>query len=108
VFALEPFLDVFVLGIFPEALLDHVVGGHVVLPAAFGPALYAKPRFPLFPWGAWSVASAPEGPSRIVGMISGVLVLPWCEAARGLGKKHRAFRLVLTVAWRRGAEQLAA
>jgi hypothetical protein len=48
VFALEPFLDRFVFGSFPEPLLDHVVGGHVVLPRAFRPALYAKPRFPLF------------------------------------------------------------
>jgi hypothetical protein len=29
------------------------------------------------------VASAPEGPSRIVGMINGVLDPPWCEEARG-------------------------
>jgi hypothetical protein len=107
VFALQPFLDVFVLGSFPEPLLDLFVGGHVVLPPAFGPALYAKPGAVLFPWCV-VVASAPEGPNRIVGMINGMIVLPWCEAARGLGKKHRAFRLVRTVAWRRGAEQLSA
>jgi hypothetical protein len=28
VLALKPFLDVFVFGIFPEPLLDHVVSGH--------------------------------------------------------------------------------
>jgi hypothetical protein len=47
VFALQPFLDVFVLGSFPKPLLDHFVGGHVVLPREFRPALYAKPSVAL-------------------------------------------------------------
>jgi hypothetical protein len=37
VLALEPFFDVFVFGLFPEPLLDHVVSGHIVLPPGFGP-----------------------------------------------------------------------
>jgi hypothetical protein len=55
VLALEPFFDVFVLGILPEPLLDHVVGGHVCSPSSVCPALYGKPGAALCPWGAWSV-----------------------------------------------------
>jgi hypothetical protein len=40
--ALEPFFDRFVLGSFLESLLDHFVGGTVVLPPGFV-RLYAEP-----------------------------------------------------------------
>ena len=107
VFALEPFLDVFVLGSFPEPLLDHFVSGHVCP----SPCLVRTLR------SAWiclvsvvcvvgGVGSRRTQSNR--GDAQRVLDLPWCGEARGLGKEHRAFRLVLTVAWRRGAEQLAA
>jgi hypothetical protein len=36
-FTLEPFLDRFVFGIFPESLLDHFVGGHVGPPTRVRP-----------------------------------------------------------------------
>jgi hypothetical protein len=35
VLALQPFFDLFVLKVFPKPLLDHFVGGHVVLPPRF-------------------------------------------------------------------------
>jgi hypothetical protein len=57
VFALEPFLDRFVFGSFPEPLLDHFVGGHVGPPTQVRPARYAKPGSALFKWGG-SVAPA--------------------------------------------------
>jgi hypothetical protein len=105
VFALQPFLDVFVFGSFPEPLLDHVVGGHDCPPTHVWSGTLRQAWICPVSVGAWSVASAPEGPSRIVRMINGCSTRPGTKA-RGLGNKHRAFRLVRTVVWRRGAEQL--
>jgi hypothetical protein len=44
VFALEPFLDRFVFGIFPEPPLDHFVGGHDCPPPGFRPAICANSK----------------------------------------------------------------
>jgi hypothetical protein len=55
VLALEPFFYRFVLGSFPEPLLDHFVGGHGCPPTRVCPALYAKSGSALFPWGVSSV-----------------------------------------------------
>ena len=74
VFPLQPLLDLFVVGIFPEPLLDRFVGGHDVLPPGFRPAICAAhPGSALLTWDGSSVASAPEEPSRIVWMINGIL-----------------------------------
>jgi hypothetical protein len=43
VLAFEPFLDLFLVGIFPEPLLDRFVSGHLCPPHPAWSGLYAKP-----------------------------------------------------------------
>ena len=105
--ALQPFLDVFVLGSFPSrcSITSSVatLSSHARFVRHSTPSLDFPCYVGCVVGGVGSRRTQSDRPDD-----QRVLDPPWYEKARGLGKKHRAFRLVLTVAWRRGAEHLTA